>query len=539
MSSADDEKCPVLIVGAGPTGLALAVELVRHGIRSRIFDKATQPSETSKALAVQARTLEFFERMGVVKEALRRGFRFPAVNMYIDKKPRFRLDIAEIDSPYPFALTLSQAETEAILTAKLAEAGVAIERAATLTSFEEKESVVEARLQHDGGRDERVRASYIVGCDGAHSAVRHCLDLPFEGAPYEEDFMLADVKIEWSLPREGQGFIEGGNLLVALPMADSMVRLIATRAEGAAGGAQPTLDDFRKLLGTMATVPARISDPAWIAPFRLHRRMVPQLRVGGAFLAGDAAHIHSPAGGQGMNTGIQDACNLAWKLALVLKGQAPESLLDSYHDERHPVARDVLEATNLMFKSVTLKNPLLRPLRDLLLPLFLGVPAIQRRLRSFVSELAISYRGISPILGESLGGGGRFNGGPAPGERAPDTTLNSMGKGTRLFQRLDPCRHTLLLFGGDQGSLAAARALAGRDRPPVSVLEIGESEGNAEKRYGVIGPSLYLVRPDGYVAFRAAPADVGQLGSYLECHYGATARAGREAKLIAPDVKEA
>ena len=241
-----------------------------------------------------------------------------------------------------------------------------------------------------------------MGCDGAHSVVRQILDLPFEGAPYEEEFLLADVQVQWTMPpAQGYFFFTSRGIMAVIPMhGDKRYRLIASRDKSSAKDYQdPTLEEMQNMMKARVHMHAELSDPVWLSGFRLHRRIAPKLRVGRVFLAGDAAHIHSPAGGQGMNTGIQDAFNLAWKLALVTRGVGRSILLDSYHQERHPVAKAVLRGSDLLFRTFLGNSPIVIKSVRIIAPLLLHREWVQRRARNIVSELDINYR-RSPIADE-------------------------------------------------------------------------------------------------------------------------------------------
>jgi len=536
----------VLVVGAGPTGLVMAAELTRHGARCRIIDQASAPSDNSKALGVQSRTLEVFEDMGVVNEAIARGVKVYGMNVYAADRQIVHLRLDELKAPYPFVLSLEQSETERILERHLQGLGVAVEREVQLTGFTQLDEGVTARLRYADGRDEEAQALWLVGCDGAHSTVRHSLDLPFEGAPYEERFALADVRLtdSWS-DDEVHAFLADDGILAAVPMNHGRYRLVATLLGEASVGREtgPTLEEFQALVDSRGPADMVLSDPVWLAEFRIHRRIVPHLRVGRVFLAGDAAHIHSPVGGQGMNTGIQDAYNLAWKLALTLAGKGHPSLLDSYHQERHPIAKSVLRGTDFFTRVILLRNPLAQRLRNLVWSFLASRKRIQERILTGVSELGVNYR-RSPIVGEHrarLARGG-FAAGPAPGDRAPDATVvnPSTGATMRLFELLRGTEHVLLLFGGAEpipeiyqtletigrtsldrygSDIAVYLVVAGTQRPAGFGWQgstLLDPELSLHHRYGAGSNCLYLVRPDGYVGFRSRPADKVRLHGYLE-----------------------
>ncbi|MFD0608210.1 FAD-dependent monooxygenase [Streptomyces aureus] len=360
----------VLVVGAGPVGLTAAAELRRHGVDCRIVDRLAVPNPYAKAIGVLPRTLEVWDAMGLVRRALDEAVPHLGQLVYIDGKPRPRVELTlPPEIPYPFA-TLPQYETERLLTEHLAGFGTEVERSTELRSLEMRPHEVEAVLAHADGRIERLHARYVVGCDGAHSLVRKAAGLTFEGDALPEQYMIGDVEVDWELPAgysmrsvnlDANGEVD--DMLVCIPMPGvrrywlSMLRPRA-QAEGEDGSSTPDgtvlgLGDGQGLdLGQIQAVLDRLSPEVttastlrWSSTFRTSHRLVDRYRNGRLFVAGDAAHIQPPIGGQGLNTGVQDAHNLAWKLALTVRGLATDDVLESYHSERHPVAQEVVDRT--------------------------------------------------------------------------------------------------------------------------------------------------------------------------------------------------
>jgi 2-polyprenyl-6-methoxyphenol hydroxylase-like FAD-dependent oxidoreductase len=518
-----------LVVGGGPTGATMAAELLARGLAVRVIDKAAARSDKSRALVVQARSLELFQKMGIADELVARGRRTVRINWWVGERSPMQIDFAHVpglDTPYPFLLFVSQAETERLLDARLAALGAKVERPVELLDFADDGDGVVARLRHEDGREESVRARWIVGCDGAHSVVRKQAGLRFEGAPYPSDFVLADVAVDSDLAEgELHLFLPARGLLALFPLPGARrFRVIAAPPEPPAHESDPTLDEVEAMARRLCPHELALRDPVWLARFRLHHRGVDRYRAGRAFVAGDAAHIHSPAGGQGMNTGIQDAWNLAWKLALVVRGQAPEALLDTYHAERHPVGQTLLRFTDRMFTLGTTSSALTSRLRNALVPLVapqvMGRAGGRRAAFRFVSQLAVSYRG-GPLSVEN----GRFHDGPRAGDRAPDGPLLVGGSETTLFTVMARPEFQLLLFSPatpDGALLPGSGALRVH-----TIDEQSDPRGELRTRYGARDGAVYVVRPDGYVAYRSAGASLEGARAYLDRQFPGLLSDGR------------
>lgn len=543
-----------LVVGAGPTGLTMASELARHGLRCRVVEQLERPSELSRALAVQARTLEVFDDFGIADAAVSRGRKAEAFNVMGPGGVRARVPMQAfswLETRFPFILMLPQDATEALLTEHLGTFGVTVERGVTLEDYRQDASGVEATLKHANGRVEKVTARWLLGCDGARSRVRKVAGIPFEGETYDDACVLADVRVDGPLePGELCIMPSMHGVVAAFPMpGENRFRLFCIMPRDTLPEGDETtplaLEEFQGILDRMAPVPLRVSEARWLSRYRLHRRGVPHYRQGRVFLAGDAAHIHSPAGGQGMNTGIQDAYNLAWKLALVTRGHSPGSLLDTYEQERHPVGQLLLEGTDRLFGIMARGGRLSRLLRAYVVPRVargvLGGSFAQRRLSRFVSQLAIRYP-RSPLSTERLWGeevgGVRMEEGPAPGSRVPELPVKGEGV-TRLHEVLRGPQHTLLLFTGlapeargrselvalarrleaAYGPLLKVRVVvAGEGTPAAFVL--ADADGAVHRRFGAGAECFYLVRPDGYVGHRERPIEPKRLEAELARRLG-------------------
>ena len=364
---------PVLIVGAGPTGLVLALRLARHGVAFRLIDKAAGPGLASRAMAVHARTLEFYRQIGFGDEMARRGVRIETALVREGGAERTRLSLRDIGtglSPYPFVLAFPQDDHERFLGERLAAAGGAVEWGVALESFTQTDSRVEAVLDNKGAR-ETAAFAYVCGCDGAHSRVRETLRLGFPGGTYQHLHYVADARLAGTPDEDLYVNIGAESFALNLPVRSSgMHRLIGIAPEEA--GRALTFDDVRpqaeRLLGV------RVASVNWFSTYRVHHRVASRFRAGRGFIAGDAGHVHSPVGGQGMNTGIGDAVNLAWKIAAVLQGRAGPALLDTYEAERIPFARRLIATTDRVFQAIVSEGLDGQAVRRLLLPY--GLPAL-------------------------------------------------------------------------------------------------------------------------------------------------------------------
>jgi 2-polyprenyl-6-methoxyphenol hydroxylase-like FAD-dependent oxidoreductase len=533
-------QIPALIVGAGPTGLTLAAELARRGVPCRIVDRAAGPATESRALGVHARTLEVWDVMGIVQEALSRGVRCAGISVHNGAKTLAELRMSGLESPYPFALLLPQSETERILNGLVARLGAPVERETELLALTQDEAGVTARLRSASGGEETVRAQWVVGCDGAHSTVRKAIGLSFDGTTYEQHFALADARLDWSLGADHiRLFPSAEGMFAVFPLLDGIQRLLADVDPAPDGSPAPLPDlaGFQAILDRRGPGEGRITDPQWISGFRCHLRQSSRYRVGRTFLCGDACHIHSPMGGQGMNTGIQDAYNLAWKLALTAQGKAAPALLDTYEPERHAIGQQVLHLTDRLFKMGSMKHPIARAVRNTMVPVVTRQQQLQHMMALRISQIGLTYRG-SDSVEEGPAIGSRWPAAaPAPGDRMPDTLFQAAdGKPVRAFELLRDPRYLLLVLSGERAgadgarrALAVAEGAAGRygdrvqaccvagDHLPTTVSARGLQDlgFTLHRRLGLHVDGLYLIRPDGYVAFRCAPVDGTALGAYL------------------------
>ena len=495
-----------LVIGAGPTGLVLGAQLLARGISTRIIDKGSGPPPQSRAIGIQARTLELLDVMGLAENFIDRGQQVRRFRMYAGCRNLFNLDMSRDGSRYGFILHLPQSETETLLRARVRELGGTVEDGVELVRLDQDGTAVHATTRDRSGRVSGISADYVVGCDGAHSRVRHELGLPFEGQPYPQDWLLADVALD-GFDREDQThafFRPDGLPLACLPMGRHRWRIVMSNA-GDRGGRPPSLEEIQELVEQRAPRRLTVSDPWWLACFRCQMRSTSTYRIGRVLLAGDAAHIHSPAGGQGMNTGMMDAHNLAWKLALVADGRAPHSLLDSYGHERIPVASSVLGFTDKIVRLSTMRDPVKRAVRDMLLPTVTRLPAVQSRAARRLSQVSVAYPS-SPLIQTD-----RVRRGLAPGHRVPDIEVRTDAGRTRLYEVLGHGRHVLLVSSVD---VRIAIMAAGVDCQS-DLVEVVDSRfdslGRRDRRLG----SFALVRPDGILAVRGRGNNIDNVVWYL------------------------
>ena len=510
----------VLIVGAGPTGLMLGNQLARRGVRSIIVDRNPGPSIETKALGVQARTLEIYSRLGIVEQALELGARATGANMWVEGRWAARVPLGDIGrdlSPYPFLLILGQDDNERLLGAALRDRGIDVGWNTELVDLVQTPGHVSATLKRADGSTPEIDADWVAGCDGARSAVRSLNGIGFAGAPYEHVFFVADTRVTGPMvPGELNVYLWRSGFHLFFPMRGPdhwrVVGIVPADLR-----ARDDLDfdalepSVRKEVGS----PLQFQACSWFSTYRIHHRRAERFRDRRCFLLGDAAHIHSPVGAQGMNTGLQDAYNLAWKLALVTSGRAGENLLDSYAIERVPVADRLLTTTDQAFSAIVSDRWLAGLFRTRLVPRLLAFMMSRDRTRKFmfrtISQIGIHYPG-SP-LSQTLARLPR--GAPRAGDRFPWLRLKFSPNGPTedLFERLDDTRFNLIVIGqtslpealGDHGDLVLCHSVAD---DPANDLELGRAR--------IPKPFFYLLRPDGHVGLAGTRLEAAALTRYFD-----------------------
>ena len=523
----------VLIVGAGPTGLMLANQLVRRGVRPMIIDRHSGPAQQSRAMAVQARTLEIYSKMGIIDESLRLGREGTGANMWANGKWTARIPLGDIGkslSPFPFVLSLGQDDNERIMGAKLHDLGVDIQWNTELVGLQQQPDGVDVTLKQPDGSMRKLSAAWVAGCDGGRSGVREMTGITFPGAPYEHTFFVADTEATGPMkPGELNVYLWQDGFHLFFPMrGKDRWRVIGILPKALRSRNDLKFDDLISDIRREAGADLTFKECSWFSTYRIHHRCAERFRDRRCFLLGDAAHVHSPAGGQGMNTGLQDAYNLAWKLALVVKGQADPALLDSYEQERLPVAQRLLRTTDRIFTLLVSDSWLAGVFRTRIVARIFSRAMTVERIRTVafrtISQIGIRYRKspLSQMLASLP------QGTPLAGDRFPwlHLKLQANGPVEDVFQKLDDTRFNLLVLGQP----AATDALGVEDLMHAYAVPDDPANASELARVHVTGPAFYLLRPDGHIALAGEKLDADAVTRYLAEHH---IRVGKNAAGVA------
>ena len=521
MTTVDD----VLVVGAGPVGLTAACQLARLGVAVRVVEKLERPTTESRAVGVHARSLEMLASLGVLPALEARGRRMEAVEMVngVAGTTLVRLDLADAPTRHPYVLDVAQPDTEDVLADRAAELGVVVERGVELIGLTQDDDGVDVILRTGAG-DRSRRVGWVIGADGGHSATRHLVDSPLHGEFHGQHFAMADVDVDTSYaPTSIRMFTHPDGMGALFPLAGARARVMFFVDAPAPEAGDPTLEQMQALADIRMGGKIRLSNPRWLTHFEVHHGQVEQYRHGRVFLAGDAAHIHSPAGAQGMNTGIQDAANLAWKLALVVTGRAGADLLDSYHDERHPVGAAVVRMTTKQTAVGTLSGPA-ATLRNLVLSLVGHVHVLTEAIAEEQAEVTVNYRDSALVEHH----GTHHHGAARAGDHAPDPDGLLRPDGSPVaIEDLLARPGMLLLVRGDVTAVDELREALGdlgttvrvvADPAEASTDDVVDLHGVLDRAYGLRsnhGDTMALVRPDGYLGLVGAPADAAMLREHL------------------------
>jgi 2-polyprenyl-6-methoxyphenol hydroxylase-like FAD-dependent oxidoreductase len=508
-------KTDVIIIGAGPTGLALACQMIRYGINFVIIDPKETTTPHSKAIGVQARTLEIYEQIGLADKLIALGWKAEKARMIVGGKVRGEVDFSDIGegmSPYPYVLIVEQGKHEKLIYDFIRSNGRDVRWQTALQNFSQDENGVTAVIRNSSGETETIEAKFLVGCDGAKSPVRHSLGLKFEGSTFERMFYVADVQIDWQFKNDAlMVFLMRNNLLAFFPMVgDNRWRIVGTFPEEFAKDEGDVLyEEIEEQIKRDAELELDITNVNWFSTYKVHTRHVNKFSEGRCFLAGDAAHIHTPAGAQGMNTGIQDGYNLAWKLAMVLGGHADKKILDSYNDERLENAENLLKTTDRFFNLVASPEPVLSYLRTHVFPFIAGaafsIDAVKKFVFPRISQIGINYRhgGLTDHAGD-----GDFE--IKSGDRFPYFPI----EGTSVFDRLrEPKFHLVSFSDGLDGR--NSRRLAPDYEEIVERVDMPVSPQVAEL-FGTDKSFDVLLRPDNYIAAISSDTSLTPVENYLK-----------------------
>lgn len=547
-----EEITDVIIVGAGPTGLMAGSLLARSGIKFIILDKTSTQVHESRAFGVHARSMELLLNLGLEQDFLAKGLMASGAQIFVNGKKRGELnflDIGREDTPYSFILMVPQWDIEAILVDYLRTKNIEVYHNTEVTHLEQTDEGIVVQAKNKAGEVFQIKSSYLIGADGAHSIVRRNLDLAFEGAAYPQGFLLADCKIDWPLDYDHMKvFLHDRDLVVYLPLKGKKIgRIIAVKQlktlsneTAESSGAEPaTLEEVEEIVRRVTKLAVKLTDPVWVTGYRIHHRAVKTYSVGKVFLAGDAAHIHSPAGGQGMNTGLQDAANLVWKMIVVLKGYAGDNLLATYQTERWPVGQKILKYTDRLFSMISSQKLWIARLRNMLLPRLIHFVSTNKKWRArtfqFISQLGIHYHDndfLANVLAKTTADNPHKT--LLAGCRAPNALITRNNDVFNLIKGY--CFHVLALSRTSLTLDDIETVATALDGVPnfigleIKVHFITQSLIGRNKRIicaessqifniycltPTVPQAIFFIRPDGYIAYRSDGLDVTGLKMFI------------------------
>lgn len=521
---------PVLIVGAGPTGLMMACELARNNIDFRIIDKKKESIQGSNATWIQPSTLEILDHINLADKFIKKGHICNAIHLHSSKKDLVTIPLDYIESIYPYILMLPQTQTEKLLTERLNKSDHKIERSLELIEVKQENNKVYSTIKKTQNKTEIICSNWLIACDGANSTVRNSCGDVFPGEDLSEQFMVADAHMgSFSFNNEVHVFFDKGTVCGVFPMGHNNYRINANLHQNAPR--KLFIDkEVKEIIYERTYGDYTIDSVSWISPFWIRSRLVDQMRHGAIFLAGDAAHVHSPAGGQGMNAGLQDAYNLAWKLALVIRGKAKDRLLDSYQAERHPVINKIVSQTNHLTKMALFDKSFLTKLQKFSDKILSDPEKYAKEIMMELTQLSLSYQD-SPIIDyhDNIN-----HQSPKQGEHAPNVVMDQT---THLYAYLRNTQHNVLLFCGHEQNDASLQeiktlqkelnmTLAGLVKTHIISTQkindggdvIFDAKSKIHDRYRINTPAVYIIRPDNYIAYYSRSFDSHSLKQFL-CQY--------------------
>jgi 2-polyprenyl-6-methoxyphenol hydroxylase-like FAD-dependent oxidoreductase len=516
----------VLIIGAGPTGLMMACQLAMRNISFRIIDKTQDHTTQSRALIIHARSLEIFQQMGISEKALQQGKIAKAVNLIVNGKRKLRFGLRDIGNnltDFPFLLILEQSKTETILNNFLHRFGKQVERNTELLQFSQNQNAVISIIQNKNGGHETIETNWLIGADGAHSIVREHLAIPFLGKTYQQSLFVLDCEVNLNFPPD-EMYLSFSDKTFAgfFPMTNGRCRIIGLVPEEIRNKEEITFEEVNKTFAAQTHLNITLQNPLWISKYHSHHRVVSAFRKGNCFLTGDAAHIHSPVGAQGMNTGLQDAYNLAWKLASVIQRKANENLLNTYEDERIEIAKKLVRSTDRAFHFVTSENRFFKFYRmqvipfilKLFLPIAQKISFIKKTAFLNISEIALNYRNSKLSQQDKYS---FSNISLKSGDRVPYNFLRKDFTSGISFHLLLFSKNNLLedVLGEFQNVCQSY------DDNFIKINEVAFNNDteNIYKQFGIKSDGFYLIRPDSYIAYRSKTLDAEKLKRYLQTYY--------------------
>jgi len=522
-----DKNIDVLIVGAGPSGLMMACQLALRNISFRIIDKKEQRTNYSGALIVQARSLEIFQQMGIAQTAIQRGTIANEIKLIFNGKKTFTIPVRDIGhglTPFPYLLLLEQSQTEQLLTKFINNFGYSIERETELIQFTQDDHGVNSVLKLPDGQEEFVISKYLIAADGARSTIRKQLQIPFIGKTFSTDLFVSDCKAEGDLSPEQLGFSFSDQTTAGIfPLPNGRWRIDGAIPMDKESKDPLTFDDIRNSFSEKTRMKVEISEPEWFSVFHVNERYASTFQQKRCFLVGDAAHIHSPVGAQGMNMGLQDSYNLAWKLAMAIQGKSKASFLDTYSSERVVVAKNVVRGTDRAFTFVTSRSFFAKFFRVHVLPfclhLMLPILVKQQSIRHFfflrISEIGIQYR--KSLLSQYSSKGDFPTYAPKPGERLPYINYQEDGKMINIQDKVKSTDFHLFIFS-KHSSIDAINQIAERYANLISfeIIQYTSGADDLFEQFGIVDSGCYLVRPDLYIAYRSAKPGADHFEAYLQ-----------------------